>query len=210
MKYLVILYLFILISCKPDHGRPVEIRGWNILSHHVENALEVINASKDYDINHLELSHHLIMDLKHVRTDWRQTSTNLLIDSAHHAGIENVFVWDRAFYHLDYYPARFLVDSVNDRRLNLDDPAFWAWFKEDYRDMFSLIPKVDGIVFTFIETRSRIQNQFSEKLNDYQKMAMVVDSLASLVIDELGKKCTSEPLSTPNGTKRLFWAPYPI
>ncbi len=87
MKYLVILYLFILISCKPDHERPVEIRGWNILSHHVENALEVINASKDYDINHLELSHHLIMDLKHVRTDWRQASTNLLIDSAHHAGI---------------------------------------------------------------------------------------------------------------------------
>ena len=180
--------LMILTACTENNERPVAIRGWNILSHHFENGCTVINAAKDYQINHLELSHHLILDLRHVRIDWRRETTNNLIDSAHRAGIKDVFVWDRAFYPLNYYPNRFMVDSVSDRRLNMDDPEFWKWFREDYREMFSLVPQVDGIVFTFIETGARIQNQYSATLNDYQKMAMVVDTVASIVIDEMGKK----------------------
>ncbi|MFW5757485.1 MAG: hypothetical protein ACOCYO_02275 [Bacteroidota bacterium] len=183
-----VIFLFLISSCSEDHKRPVEVRGWNILSDHFDNALEVIEASKDYQINHLELSHHLIMDLQHVKTEWLREKTNQLIDSEHKAGIKDVFVWDRAFYQKDYYPGKFMVDSVHDRRLNLDDPEFWKWFREDYREMFALIPDVDGIVFTFIETGSPIRDQFSENLNDYQKMAMVVDSVADIVINELGKK----------------------
>lgn len=177
-----------LSSCQEKADRPIEIKGWNILSDHFENACRVINASKDYKINHLELSHHLIMDLRHARDEKRREITNNLIDSAHTAGIQDVFVWDRAFYPINYYPSRFLVDSVSDRRLNLDDPEFWKWFRKDYHEMFALLPNVDGIVFTFIETGARIQNQHAVGLNDYQKMAMVVDTVASIVIDELGKK----------------------
>ena len=35
------------------------------------------------------------------------------------AGIEDVFVWDRAFYPLDYYPEDYLIETDNGRRLNL-------------------------------------------------------------------------------------------
>lgn len=180
--------LMLLSSCQDKDDRPVEIRGWNILSDHFENACTVINASQEYNINHLELSHHLIMDLRHARDERRRELTNNLTDSAHTAGIQDVFVWDRAFYHMNYYPNRFMVDSVSDRRLNLDDPEFWKWFRKDYHEMFALVPNIDGIVFTFIETGARIQDQHAAGLDDYQKMAMVVDTVASIVIDELGKK----------------------
>lgn len=184
----ILCSLFLLAACSTKNERPVEIRGWNILSDNFENGCEVINASQDYKINHLELSHHLIMDLRHVRTDWRGERTSQLIDSAHQAGIEDVFVWDRAFYPLDYYPEEYLIETDNGPRLNLDDPEFWKWFRNDYREMFSLLPNVNGIVFTFIETGSRIQDQYSESLNDYEKMAMVVDTVANIVMDEMDKK----------------------
>ncbi len=183
-----ICLIVITAACSPKEEPLFEVRGWNILSDHFENGCEVINASPFYEINHLELSHHLIMDLRHVRTDWRRETTERLIDSAHHAGIRDVFVWDRAFYPLDYYPEKFLIDTDKGPRLNLDDPEFWQWFRKDYREMFALLPNVDGIVFTFIETGSRIQEQYSATLSDYEKMAMVVDTVASIVIDELDKK----------------------
>lgn len=189
VNVMLLLGAMLFVSCdKNPHERSIEIRGWNILSDHFENGIEVINAAEKYQINHLELSHHLIMDLRNVRIDSRREMTNKLIDSAHKAGVEEVFVWDRAFYPLSYYPDKFMVDSVDDRRLNLDDPEFWKWFREDYREMFALMPDVDGIVFTFIETGSKIENQYSSTLNDYQKMAMVIDTVASIVIDEMGKK----------------------
>lgn len=171
-----ICLIVITAACSPKEEPLFEVRGWNILSDHFENGCEVINASPFYEINHLELSHHLIMDLRHVRTDWRRETTERLIDSAHHAGIRDVFVWDRAFYPLDYYPEKFLIDTDKGPRLNLDDQEFWQWFRKDYREMFALLPNVDGIVFTFIETGSRIQEQYSATLSDYEKMAMVVDT----------------------------------
>ncbi len=186
-----LLIIFIIFSsCSPDKNKvhQKKIRGWNILSSHFDNNLEVIRAAKDYEINHLELSHHIIMDLRHARTDWRRNLAKDLMDSAHKEGIEDVFVWDHALYPINYYPKRFLVDSSEDKRINLDNPAFWMWFKEDYRDMFAQLPDVDGIVLTFIETGAKINKQYSAKLNNHQKLAMVVDSIASIVIDELGKK----------------------
>lgn len=163
------------------------IRGWSILTDNAAEIAKVINKAPEYDINHLQLSHDLIMDLRQVKDPEKQRQINDLIDRAHRSGIAEVTVWDHALYPLDYYPDRFKNSPGG--TLNFDDDNFWAWFRQDYRDMMALIPEVDGIVLTFIETGARAERQYSEVLRtDAEKLASVINNVADIIIGELGKK----------------------
>lgn len=166
---------------------PEQIRGWNILSNSFEDDMVTISAAKSYNINHLQLSHDLVMDLQEIRDPKKQKLVNDLIAEAHKAGIKEVVVWDHTLYNLKYYPDQFKTGPGG--TINLDNPVFWEWFKQDYRDMMKLVPDVNGLVLTFIETGARAENQFSEKLKSgAEKLATVVDAVADVVCDELGKQ----------------------
>lgn len=189
------IVLAMLIACmfsctkKMDGFRPLgideEVRGWIILSDDLENDLSVIDNAFKYDINHLQLSHHLIHDLRHVRDPERLEKAKILIGHAHSVGIQEVVLWDRSLYELDYYPSQFKTGPNG--TINLDNPAFWEWLKQDYREMLSLAPDIQGLVLTFIETGARVEDQYSEKLKSNQeKLAAVVNAVASVVIGEEG------------------------
>lgn len=166
---------------------PVQIRGWNILSDSFEDDIATISAAKTYNINHLQLSHDLVMDLQELRDPKRHKLVNDLISEAHSAGIKEVVVWDHALYNLKYYPDKFKTGP--DGTINLDDPDFREWFSADYRNLMSLAPEADGVVLTFIETGARAENQYSEKLKTGpEKLAAVVDAVAEVVCNELGKQ----------------------
>ena len=159
------------------------VRGWTILSDREADDLAVIAAARRYDIDHLELSHEVVMDLNEVRDERKRGLVNRLTDSAHAAGIREVVVWDHALYELAYYPERFRTGPGG--TIDLDDPAFWAWLKQDYRDMLDRVPAVDGVVLTFIETGARAERQSSRKLTTPQeKLAAVVNAVAEVVIGE--------------------------
>ena len=182
--------LWLLSACAPpSEGRPKQatrpaVRGWNLLSNDVNKGEMAIATGRDYAINHLQLSHHLLMDLKHVREPERLAKTRQLIAAAREAGIEKVLVWDHALYNLSYYPDTFKTTAG---LINLDNPAFWSWVKDDYRSMLDSLPDLDGIVLTFIETGAHIEDQYSEKWpTESEKLARLVDTLASLFIDERG------------------------
>lgn len=88
------------------HGplRPDQpVRGWTILSDREPDALAVIDAARGYGINHLQLSHQIIEDLRQIRESKRQALVHRLIDAAHRTGIQEVVLWDHALYDLDYY-----------------------------------------------------------------------------------------------------------
>ena len=85
----------------------VQIRGWNILSDSYDDDMITINAARSYNINHLQLSHDLVMDLQEIRDPDRQKVVNELISKAHEAGIKEVVVWDHALYNLKYHPGQF-------------------------------------------------------------------------------------------------------
>lgn len=166
---------------------PVQVRGWNILSDSYVDALATIAAAPNYQVNHLQLSHKLVMDLCEMKETTKQNVVNELIDKAHAVGIKEVVLWDHALYNLNYYPDRFKTGP--DKTIDLDNPEFWAWFKQDYRDMMKLVPGADGLVLTFIETGARAEKQYSDKLKtDAEKLAAVVDAVASVVCNELGKQ----------------------
>ncbi len=166
----------------------VAVRGWNILSDNEPNAKRAIDvATSDYNINHIEFSHHLVHQLKDVRPIGRAELVNRLAAYAHEKGIQEVFVWDQALYDIGYYPETYRRTIDGEERLDLDDPALWRWIRNDYRSMLTLIPEVDGIVLNFLDAPGRIADQHSMALpSPTLKVAAVVDSLAKIFIDEHG------------------------
>ncbi|MEM7625476.1 MAG: hypothetical protein AAF333_07605 [Planctomycetota bacterium] len=162
-----------------------QVRGWTLLSNRDVDAETVIKAARRFEINHLQLSHHIVHDLRHVREPSRREQVNRLTRLAHEQGIEEVVVWDHALYHLDYYPARFRTGP--DGTLDLDNPEFWKWLKADYREMLNMVPDIDGIVLTFIETGARVERQHSIGLETpAKKLAAVVNAVGDVVIGERG------------------------
>jgi len=145
--------------------------------------MAVIAAAPGYNINHLELSHEIVHDLREIRDPKRQALTNRLVDAAHKAGIQQVLLWDHALYDLNYYPAEFRTGPGG--TIDLDNPKFWEWFKADYRALMDLSPAADGVVLTFIETGARAERQHSTKLlTNQDKLAAIVNAVADIVIGE--------------------------
>lgn len=188
----IVTYLAIIIStvfsCVSTENKEekLSIEGWNILSDNEKLAEQVIEKAGEYELNHLQLSHQIVMDLRHVKNSDKATLVNRLSEKAHKEGIEEVCIWDHTLYSLDYYPDEFRTGP--DNLLNLDNPDLWRWIKDDYREMLDLVPGVDGIILTFIETGAHIEDQYSEILTrEEEKLATIVDTLASVIIDEYDK-----------------------
>jgi len=183
--WLTLLAAFLSVALAPPADVPQAgpIRGWTILSDSEPDALAVIQASRAYRINHLQLSHQIIEDLRQIREPARQAFVRRLIDAAHAAGIQEVVVWDHALYDLEYYPREFR--SGPNGTIDLDNPAFWEWLKADYRKLLDLAAGADGLVLTFIETGARAERQHSTRLLTAQdKLAAVVNAVADVVIGE--------------------------
>jgi hypothetical protein len=178
-------------------------RGWNFLSNNKALNLEKLDSAAAWGVNHIELTHYqLCHDLKDMKDEKRRADVNYFTKEAHKRGIENVYVWDHAFYNMDYYPDRFKVEVKSEQnfahhttkfaggmqqQLNLDDPEFWQWVYRDYDTLLSYVPDIDGVVLTFIETGSYVIYQHSEKAPTHaDKIAMLVDSLANYFINEKG------------------------
>ena len=119
--------------------------------------MATIAAAPAYRINHLQLSHLIVYDLREMKDDRKRALVNRLTDAAHQAGVAEVVLWDHAFYGLDYYPEKFRTGP--DGTIDLDNPEFWDWFKADYRAMLDRVPNADGLVLTFIETGARAERQ---------------------------------------------------
>ncbi|GLZ33993.1 hypothetical protein Lesp02_61810 [Lentzea sp. NBRC 105346] len=185
-KLISVLLAFALLPVGAAQAqKPSEIRGWTLLSNNDAGDDRTIAAAKDYKINHVQLSHDIVHHLRQLKeSPDRRARTNRLTDLAHASGIKEVAVWDHALYSLTYYPAEYRTGPGG--TIDLDNPAFWEWFKNDYRAMLDLAPKIDSVVLTFIETGARIERQHSTRLKTAQeKIAYLIDQIAS-VIDERG------------------------
>lgn len=174
------------ISCHTgnENQKKIKVRGWTLLSDDVDKGIMAIDAAKEYGINHLQLSHHLIHDLKDLKEPGRLPKIRKLIAEAQEKGIEDILVWDHALYDLNYYPDEF---KNKDGLITLDNPEFWKWFKADYRSMLDSLKGINGIILTFIETGAHVEDQYSDVWKtEAEKLANLVDSVASVVIDERG------------------------
>ncbi len=184
-KFLLFNLLFLLTiqNCNHPSKKNSPIQGWNILTNNDSIAVEVIEKAADQEVNHLQLSHHIVMDLRDVKEPAVAQKVNRLTKLAHEKGIEEVTIWDHSLYELDYYPDEFKTGPQG--TINLDNPKFWQWIKRDVRNTLDLVPEIDGIILTFIETGAHVEDQYSEILKtEEEKLAAMVDTLASVIIDE--------------------------
>ena len=83
----ILLLLLALFTTVPAGADPLDaktpVRGWTILSNSEPDAMAVIAAARAYNINHLELSHDIVHDLREIRDAKRQALVNRLVDAAH-------------------------------------------------------------------------------------------------------------------------------
>lgn len=171
----------------PDRFDNKNIRGWIILSDDMSAAVRTIKAAKEYDINQLQLSHEIIHDLREIKNEKVCVQVNELVNMAHSEGINEVLLWDHSLYDIDYYPERFRTGTGG--TIDLDNPEFWEWLKDDYRQMLDRVSEADGLVLTFIETGAYAEKQFSKKMKSpEEKLAAVVNAISDVLIGERKKK----------------------
>ncbi|TKG96627.1 hypothetical protein EYV94_05090 [Puteibacter caeruleilacunae] len=183
---LLILFAAVEVACSRVDEK-VAVQGWNILSEDKADMERLLEKAPEYGVNHLQISHQIVHDLRQVKKEKEQKMVNDITLRAHEKGIDEVYVWDHALYKLNYYPSKFR--RKKDGKIDLDNPAFWEWFKADYRSMIDRVPDIDGIVLTFIETGARIEEQYSKKWKTKEeKLAALVDIVADVVINEYKKK----------------------
>lgn len=184
-RYIIIGLFFLSVSANVFAGESV--RGWILLSDNMDKAVRTIRTAKEFNINQLQLSHEIIHDLKAIKERKVCEQVNELIHLAHSEGVDEVLLWDHSLYSLDYYPSCFKTGPNG--TINLDNPEFWEWFKEDYRRMLNLVPEADGLVLTFIETGAYAEKQYSVNMKTpEEKLAAVVNAVSDVVISERGKK----------------------
>ena len=160
------------------------VRGINILSADRSCAERAIDQAAERGINHLELSHRIVMNISDLQDSSRRALVRDLTARAHEKGIAEVCVWDHALYDTDHYPMAFHYPGTG--LLDLDKPGLWEWIAEDYRQMLSCCPEVDGLVLTFIESGARVEHQFS-RMSVPERLAKVVNTVSAVICGECGK-----------------------
>ena len=177
-------YFFVIVLLSQVLAASASVKGINILSADREQAERTILLAGADGLNQLQLSHRIVMNLCELRDSSKRALVRDLTAGAHEKGIVEVCVWDHALYDTDYYPAEFYFPGTG--LLDLDKPGLWDWIADDYRQMLSLCPEVDGLVLTFIESGARVEHQFS-RMGVPERLAKVINTVSAVVCGECGK-----------------------
>lgn len=200
-KILTILSLSLLaaltLGAQTSYTEPYsQIRSLILLSEDDAENYRAIEKIPVYDFNEVQLSHNIIMDLREIRLPGRQEQVNNLIKASHEAGAKDVMIWDHCLYKLEYYPDKFKIQKDGETFIDLDNPKFWEWIKKDYRQMLDMVPDVQGLVLTFIETGARAEHQYSKTMTTAsEKLAKVINTVCDVAIKERGLKIYLRPFA---------------
>ncbi|MDO8587720.1 MAG: hypothetical protein Q7T82_11845 [Armatimonadota bacterium] len=126
---------------------PAIKKGWVMIRDDVPYHLELLTHAREYHVNHVQLSHDIMMYAWEPINDLTiRNKVNQLIDAAHANGVSEVVLWVHDIQYTNM-PAQYLVGG----KVNLDDPGFWPWMDGQYEQLFQVCPNADGLVFTFSE-----------------------------------------------------------
>ena len=147
--FIQLLVLLVSVSCSHDGtGTPqsgavngqeqdAPVMGWILLDDDREHISRVLNRAQEFGIDHVQLSHSLIMDIDEINEDdARAQRLQDISREAHGHGIE-VWVWSHEFTNESYLIC-----------FDPEDPL-WERRKKAYRDALTRIPEIDGVVLMF-------------------------------------------------------------
>ncbi|MDO8585714.1 MAG: hypothetical protein Q7T82_01615 [Armatimonadota bacterium] len=131
-------------------------KGWIFLRDDLPYHLELLTHAREYHVNHLQISHDIMMYAWQPINDVaKRSKINQLIDTAHANGVSEVVLWSHEIMYRDL-PPQYRVGG----KVNLDDPGFWTWMDSEYETLFTVCPNADGLVFTFSESDVDFDNRF--------------------------------------------------
>jgi hypothetical protein len=171
---------------------PPPTYGWILMDPDRDHVSWVLNQAADFAIDHVQLSHNLIMEIDVINDD--EARAALLQDiaqEAHGLGLE-VWVWSHEFSNESY---SICFDPEDD---------IWARRQDQYRDALTRIPEIDGVVLMFgsadVEPwyalclcewcREQQPNFLLSLLYPpfVERARLVYDMVGAVVLDEFGKK----------------------
>ncbi|GMV41372.1 MAG: hypothetical protein AMXMBFR64_30880 [Myxococcales bacterium] len=119
------------------------INGWILLDDDLAAVFSTIDAAAAFGVNHIQLSHGLIMNIEDVLpgaagADARVETLNAAIERAHAHGMK-AYVWAHELS----------GDPPNPAPCWGPDGAIWAERAAAYRDGIARIPSVDGVILMF-------------------------------------------------------------
>jgi hypothetical protein len=169
------------------------VHGWILLDSNPDAVKESIELAAEYGINHIQLSHDLIMNVEDVlgedaATQKRIETLNMGISLAHQKGMK-AYIWAHEFsgvgLEICYDPA---------------DPI-WETRADAYRETFDLLPNLDGVILMFGSAPS--PPWFSLCICDWcldsydglplvmpppeERIRMVTEKLGEVIVNEQGK-----------------------
>lgn len=209
-----------------DAGAPVDagplpvatgpVNGWILLDADLDAALATIDAGATLGVNHVQLSHDLIMNIEDVLpgadgADERVALLNAAIERAHERGMK-AYVWAHEIS----------GDPPNPAPCWGPDGAFWEQRAQAYRDGIARIPGIDGIILMFGSApvppwlavcSCAWCDPFTlggpwDKPPQAMKVQLIVEHVGGVIVGELGKELfvrtfIHEPVEVPWHTEGL-------
>lgn len=134
-------------SFSVDTSKPAVKKGWILIRDDLPYDLELLTHAREYHVNHLQISHDIMMYAWEPITDIsRRNRINQLIDTAHANGVQEVVLWTHEIQY-PTMPGGFMIGG----KINLDNPGYWVWLDSQYETLFTVCPNADGLVLTLTE-----------------------------------------------------------
>lgn len=173
-----------------DRSRYPVVKGWMLLDSNPDAVRETIETAAHYGVNHIQLSHDLIMNIDDVlgeRPRVNVETLNLGIRLAHENGMK-AYVWVHEFS-----PTTVVVCYAP------DDPI-WEARANAYREALALMPDLDGIIlmfgsaptppwYTLCSCEWCVENYDStpfESPPNPERIRMVTEKIGGVIVNELG------------------------
>lgn len=177
-----------------DRAAYEPVHGWILLDADPAAVHQTIEMAAQYGVNHIQLSHGLIMNIEDILGDdeaslQRVETLNLGIGLAHERGMK-VYVWSHEFSGTDFEICYGPKGEV------------WAQRGEAYRQAFQLLPALDGIIlmygsapappwFSLCMCEWCLDNYDDLPLfippND-ERLRLITEHVGEVVVNELGRE----------------------
>ncbi|MBI5527168.1 MAG: hypothetical protein HY897_12605 [Deltaproteobacteria bacterium] len=170
-----------------DAGPPGTVNGWILLDADPAAVSGAIEAAAGYGVNHIELSHDIIMDIDELLGDTPEAAARVKligdgIALAHQKGMK-AYIWTHEFNNAG-------IDICYAPK----DPV-WELRGQAYRDGIARIPDLDGVVLMF--GSAQVPPWFTlctcawcerNKPTNADKIRIVTEQIGGVIANELGKE----------------------
>lgn len=165
----ILALALLLAAVAPGRG---EVLGWIITDDDPAYIRRVVALAPTYHVNHIQLSHDLVMFAEEMFDDpVRRATVQEASARCRELGI-TCYIWTHEL-------AGVPDELTRDGKVDLDNPALAAWLTAKYARLFDLLPTVDGLVLTLSETEYKVfdDSQVTSSLAPGERIAAIARAL---------------------------------